>query len=129
MKTKSLNALPIQKKINMEKVPKQYKQVAQGMETQFINHMLGEMRKSIQKSKPDSSAESYYNSLQDYERSKIMAETKDGIGLKEMILKDLLPPHLLNQATTTPKPKQEQLKQYKNTQGQVAINKTQGDHE
>jgi Rod binding domain-containing protein len=126
LKTNSINTLPIHKKINMEKVPKAYKQVAEGMETQFINHMLTEMEKSVKSKKPDSSSVSYYKSLMNYERAKTMATTNDGVGIKEMILKDLLPPHLLKRATATPN--KEMIKSYKNQGQAVAIQQIdQGD--
>lgn len=125
MKTNTINNLPIQKKINLEKVPKPYREVAEGMETQFINHMLGEMRKSIQKTTPDSSSEAYYNSLLDYERSQMMAKNADGIGIKEVVLRDLMPKHLLDRVTETPI-KNNKLETLK---GQKTYNKIQGDHE
>jgi Rod binding domain-containing protein len=78
-----------------KEVPKEYLAVAEAMEVQFANHMLGEMRKNINSSEPDSQASQYYNSLLDYERAKIMAEDpKGGLGIKEVILDQILPPHL-----------------------------------
>lgn len=67
-------------------VPKEYMQVAEGMETQFANHMIQQMEKSINRSKPLNSAEDYYNSLLNYERAKKLATTGDGIGIKDVIL-------------------------------------------
>ena len=64
------------------------------METQFVNHLMGEMRKTINKEDPDSSQMNYYNSLMDYELSKIMAKNDKGIGIKEMILEDIVPEHI-----------------------------------
>lgn len=75
-------------------VPKPYLDVAQGMETQFINHMMNEMNKTVKSEQPDSSAEKYYKGLLDNERAKIMAQTENGIGLKEIILDQILPQHL-----------------------------------
>lgn len=98
MKT-NLDSIPIQGKINLNKVPEAYREVAEGMEAQFLNHMIGEMRKSIQKENPDSPAQSYYNSVLDYERAKTMAKDEHGLGLKEVILRDLLPKNLLDKAT------------------------------
>ncbi|MCO4753888.1 MAG: rod-binding protein [Bacteriovoracaceae bacterium] len=77
-----------------ENVPKEYMDVAQGMETQFINHMLNEMRKTVKSSEPDSSASKYYKGLVDHERAKIMATTDNGIGLKDVILDQIYPKHM-----------------------------------
>lgn len=75
-------------------VPKAYLDVAQGMETQFINHMMNEMNKTVKSEQPDSDANKYYKGLLDYERAKIMAQTENGIGLKDIILDQILPQHL-----------------------------------
>ena len=77
-----------------ENVPKEYMDVAHGMETQFINHMLNEMRKTVKSTEPDSSATKYYKSLMDHERAKIMADTENGIGLKDVILDQIYPKHM-----------------------------------
>jgi Rod binding domain-containing protein len=73
-------------------IPDAYKKVAEGMEAQFTNHMIKQMNKSVNKSKQDTPAANYYNGLLDYERSKIMA--KQGTGLKEVILDQIVPAHL-----------------------------------
>ncbi|MEX0798415.1 MAG: rod-binding protein [Bacteriovoracaceae bacterium] len=77
-----------------QNIPKEYMDVAEGMETQFINHMLNEMRKTVKSSEPDSNANDYYKSMQDYERAKIMTKTENGIGLKEVILDQIYPKHM-----------------------------------
>lgn len=71
-------------------VPKAYKDVASGMETQFINHMIKQMRKSVHRVSPESSAEKFYNSMLDQERAKTMSETQ-GVGIKEIILDQIYP--------------------------------------
>ena len=73
------------------RVPKEYMDVAQGMETQFINHMLEELNKSALNGEKDSFSEQYYKSLLNQERAKIMAATRGGVGLKDIILDQLLP--------------------------------------
>jgi Rod binding domain-containing protein len=96
-KISSLNiqSQPLQK-INekYKHVPKEIIDVAEGMESQFINHMINEMRKSVNKTKPESQAERFYNSKIDEEYSKIMSETKNGLGLKEMIIEQLAPQYI-----------------------------------
>jgi Rod binding domain-containing protein len=74
-----------------EKIPKDYMKVAQGMETQFINHLFGQLRKTINKDQPESQAKQYYDSLLDYERAKIMSSTESGVGLKDMVLDEIYP--------------------------------------
>jgi Rod binding domain-containing protein len=99
-------------------VPTQYHEIAQGMETQFINHMMNEMNKTVKSDQPDSHASKYYKGLLDHERSKIMAQTENGIGLKEIILDQIVPQHLKAQANTNG------VKMYQ----QQAANKVQGDN-
>jgi Rod binding domain-containing protein len=68
--------------------------VAEGMESQFINHMINEMRKTVNKNEPMNQAEQFYNSKLDEEYAKIMSETKSGLGLKEMIIEQLAPQYI-----------------------------------
>lgn len=75
-------------------VPKPYLDVAKGMEKQFIGHMIKQMKSTVQSEKPDSSATQYYKSLMDDERAGIMADTENGIGLKDIILDQILPQHM-----------------------------------
>jgi Rod binding domain-containing protein len=62
---------------------KPYEEIAEGMEANFSAHMLAEMRKTIPKESPDSSAMEYYNSLLDYERAQLMAKSDSGLGIKK----------------------------------------------
>tara|TARA_B100001971_G_scaffold214585_1_gene252879 strand:+ start:87609 stop:88031 length:423 start_codon:yes stop_codon:yes gene_type:complete len=75
-------------------VPKEIMKVAEGMESQFINHMINEMRKTVNKNEPMNQAERFYNSKLDEEYAKIMSETKSGLGLKEMIIEQLAPQYI-----------------------------------
>jgi Rod binding domain-containing protein len=95
--------IPPQQYVNHkgEKIPKAYMEVAKGMETQFINHMFNELRKTVQKNEPESQASQYYKSMQDYERSKILSGTDNGIGLKDMILDEIYPKHLRQKVDVT----------------------------
>ncbi|MCB9094870.1 MAG: rod-binding protein [Halobacteriovoraceae bacterium] len=74
----------------LKNIPKEYLEAAKGMETQFANYMINEMRKTVHKVNPESSAEQYYNSLLDYERAKKLVDTQ-GLGLKELILNQIYP--------------------------------------
>jgi Rod binding domain-containing protein len=73
---------------------KPYEEIAEGMETSFTSHMLKEMRKTIPKETPDSSSMDYYNSLLDQERAQIMAKSDSGLGVKKVILDQIVPQHL-----------------------------------
>lgn len=81
-------------------VPKEVMKVAEGMESQFINHMINEMRKTVNKTEPMNQAERFYNSKLDEEYSKIMSETKSGLGLKEMIIEQLAPQYIRRDQVT-----------------------------
>lgn len=83
-----------QKRDPFEGIPKEYIEVAESMEAQFSNHLLQEMRKTIDKENPDGPAMNYYNSLMDNERSKIMAKGEGSLGLKKVILDQIYPEHL-----------------------------------
>ena len=72
-------------------VPKPYMQVAEGMERQFTNHLLGEMRKTIDKTEARSNAERIYESMLDDERAKLMANSENGLGVKEVVLNQIYP--------------------------------------
>lgn len=73
---------------------KPYEDIAEGMEANFTSHMLAEMRKTIPKETPDSSAMDYYNSLLDYERAQLMAKSDSGLGVKKVILDQIVPQHM-----------------------------------
>lgn len=64
------------------------------METNFTSYMLAEMRKTIPKETPDSSAMDYYNSLLDSERAQLMAKSESGLGVKKVILDQIVPAHM-----------------------------------
>jgi Rod binding domain-containing protein len=80
----------IQKK-SEDDVPKEYQEIAEGMESQFVDFLFTEMQKSIQKENPDSAATNYYNSLINYERAQNAAKQPDGLGLKKIILDQIYP--------------------------------------
>ena len=75
-------------------VPKPYLDVAEGMESQFTNHLLNEMRKTVHSSTPESSASRVYKSLLDQERADMMAKSDSGVGVKDVVLEQILPAHL-----------------------------------
>lgn len=73
---------------------KPYEEIAEGMEANFTSHMLAEMRKTIPKENQDSSAMEYYNSLLDYERAQLMAKSDSGLGVKKVILDQIVPQNM-----------------------------------
>ncbi len=73
---------------------KPFEEIAEGMEANFTTHMLAEMRKTIPKETPDSSAMEYYNSLLDYERAQLMAKSDSGLGVKKVILDQIVPQNM-----------------------------------
>lgn len=83
------------------RIPKEYMEVAKGMETQFIDYMLSELDKSSLNPDEDSFSTKYYKSLLNHERAQIMANTEGGVGLKEIILDQLLPQQQSMPTTST----------------------------
>lgn len=87
------------KKSDSKFIPDPYKKVASSMETQFLNFMISKMKNSINKNNPESSAIEYYNGLINKERSNIMAKNNGGLGIQQLILNQIYPPHLRNKAS------------------------------
>ena len=85
------------KTVSREEMLKPYVDVAEGMETQFTNHMIEQMRRTVPRENELSTAESYYESLMDHERAKSMAQSDSGLGLKKVILDQIVPAHLKQQ--------------------------------
>lgn len=73
---------------------KPFEDIAEGMEANFTSHMLAEMRKTVPKESPDSSAMEYYNSLMDFERAQLMAKSDSGLGVKKVILDQIVPQNM-----------------------------------
>jgi Rod binding domain-containing protein len=89
--TADFKTLPAQKPTNPIKP---FEEIAEGMEANFTSHMLAEMRKTVPKEDQDSSAMEYYNSLLDYERAQLMAKSDSGLGVKKVILDQIVPQHM-----------------------------------
>jgi Rod binding domain-containing protein len=84
-------------------IPKPYMQVAEGMEEQFTNHLLGEMRKTVHSTAPDSQATKVYKSMLENERAKLMAQSSSGLGIKDLVLDQIYPKHRRVSAQNTVK--------------------------
>jgi Rod binding domain-containing protein len=83
-----------QKKLYQLQQKDPYVKVAEGMETQFAQELISQMRKSIPRERDLSAAESYYQSLLDQEYAKKMAASDTGLGIKKVVLEQILPQHL-----------------------------------
>jgi Rod binding domain-containing protein len=78
----------------LEDFRKPYDEVAEGMERQFTNYLLDQMKKGIPKDGESSSAREFYESQLDGEYAEAMAKSDSGIGIKKVILEQILPPQL-----------------------------------
>lgn len=70
-------------------IPKPYLDIAENLETQFSDMMFKAMEKTVGKDE-GSTAEEYYNSLLNEQRSK-MASNDEGMGIKKIILDQIYP--------------------------------------
>lgn len=69
-------------------VPKKVMEVAEMYESQFTDHLLKEMKKSS--GRELGPAEKIYHSMLDSERSKMMAKTNTGLGIKEVVIQEIM---------------------------------------
>lgn len=83
-------------------VPKQVMEVAEGLESQFTNHLLREMRKTS--GRELGPAENIYQSMLDAQRAEMMSQSRTGVGIKDLVIEQLDPnfrqqqfPHRNNQ--------------------------------
>jgi Rod binding domain-containing protein len=93
---KNTPSIHIKRPVQEEKyrhIPKDYMRVAEGMEAQFTNHLLGEMRKTIHSVDPETQDEKIYKSMLDNERSDMMAKSNSGLGIKDLVLDQIYPKH------------------------------------
>jgi Rod binding domain-containing protein len=87
-----------------QNIPKVYKNIAEGMERQFLQYMLEKM-KDTAKTENQDSATKYYNSLMNNEHAKAMAKKDGGLGLQKMILQQIYPGFQKAAKAPTPGPK------------------------
>jgi Rod binding domain-containing protein len=85
--TPGMNALSTQRTNPV----KAYEDLAESMEANFTEHLLKEMKKTVPKETPDSPSMDYYNSLLDSERAHLMARSDSGLGVKKVILEQIVP--------------------------------------
>ena len=82
-----------------EYIPKQYKEVAAGMEQQFVEIMLDQMGKTVDEAPPEGDGGTgmdFYKSLQKSERAKSMTQ-QNNLGLQNLILDQIYPKRMRNE--------------------------------
>ncbi len=84
------NAQKISVAESKQQMMKQLKEVATGMEEQFANMLISEMKKSIDKNEEGSTAMRIYESMLDQEYARILAD-QGKLGLSDVIVKQLAP--------------------------------------
>ena len=72
-------------------IPEEYRNVAKGMEAQFIQYMIEQMKRTIDRVSPDSAALKFYRSILNSHHANIMAEKNNGLGLQKIILDQIYP--------------------------------------
>ena len=79
-------------------IPKQYKEVAAGMEQQFAEMMLDQMSRTVDEADSENGAAGmdYYKSLQKSERAKTMT-MQNNLGLQDVILNQIYPKRIRNE--------------------------------
>ncbi len=82
---------------NKHLIPKQFLEVAQGMEKQFADFMVEQMMKTTG-SEETNQAEAYYRSLMNSERSDSLTKNGGGLGVQDLILDEIYPRKFRNEA-------------------------------
>lgn len=77
-------------------IPKQFKEVAESMESQFAETMVKQMNQTIDENPGEDSGMEYYKSLQTSERAKMMAK-QNNLGLQNVILDQIYPKRMRNE--------------------------------
>ncbi len=93
-----------QEKLDLQKVPKQYRDIAKGMEQQFVQFMVEQMNKTAPSQEPESSAVKFYKSLLNERHSEIMTNQDEGLGIQRLILEQIVPDHLKERMKVTSNP-------------------------
>lgn len=75
-------------------VPQPYRDVAQGMERQFLEFMISQMKNSIDRAEQPNTAMNYYESLLTEQQAKQISNQDGGLGLQQLILDQIYPQHM-----------------------------------
>jgi len=99
---KTNNSIPINntnlqdsKTVNKKFIPEPYLDAAKGMEKQFIQLMVKEMKKTTQSPEANSTGMDYYMDLQSGERADAMVK-RNQVGLQDLILDKIYPEKFRN---------------------------------
>lgn len=76
-------------------IPEDHKKIAKGLEQQFVKYMIEQMQKTIGNEK-DSTALNYFKELNQNEQAKTMTESKNGMGIQDLILDEIYPKKFRN---------------------------------
>ena len=71
-------------------VPEAYMKIAEGMESQFNQMMLAQMKKTVSRANPESAATRVYEQMLDEHYADVMA-SNDGSGIKDLVLTQIYP--------------------------------------
>lgn len=91
---KSSNKRPLSED-DTKYIPRPFREVAEGMEKQFAEFMINQMKKTSGESEGDSGM-SYYKSLLTSERANSMTQNNGGLGLQKLILDQVYPKRFRN---------------------------------
>ncbi len=96
------NTIPISTQVKPQSIkddskyiPEPYKNVARGMEKQFVEFMLEQMQKTAPSSQTDTASQ-YYQGLMKSERAENMVRHNGGLGIQEVILDQVYPKKFRN---------------------------------
>lgn len=79
-------------------IPDEYKNVAKGMESQFAELMLAQMEQTATLGEEDNStANGIYKNWMNSERSKIMTNSSNKLGIQDLVLDEIYPKKFRNQ--------------------------------
>ena len=73
----------------IKNIPREYLDIARGMEQQFIQYMIEQMRRTINPANPGSTTLKFYQSLLNSHQASIMAQQNEGRGLQKIIIQQI----------------------------------------
>lgn len=107
-------------------IPEEYKNVAKGMESQFVELMLKQMEQTTTLGEEDNdTASGIYKNWLNTERSKIMTNSKNKLGIQDLILDEIYPKKFRNQMSYNQYQQMQQDKLNLIKRNRAAIEKTQ----
>ena len=120
-------------------IPQSYMKAAKGMEKQFLEYMVKQMKKTVNRQKEPSTAMNYYDSVMTTEQTEALSDKDGGLGIRQMILDQIYPQHMRTEANFKQQQQQKQgFKKYKDnvemhrpkqSEGFDSVQMKGGDHE